>query len=189
MGNKWEEPLDRAVSAAWMQAWNNEHKKKDAEEALVREEEARKWRLYRKIEEEEAAERAKKEKARLAAWHAGRTCGACGAKGHNRTKCPTVPYVKPAKPAKPWTKPYQPPSGPRVPVVVDARLSVGAIGMVEQFRAEDRRHNAQRLADEAGLSSPIEKTQAAEKPPGALDGVVTGRIGPTKEELIAELRK
>ena len=47
----------------------------------------------------------------------------------------------------------------------------------------------ERLEDEAGLSSPIEKTQAAEKPPGALDGVVTGRIGPTKEELIAELRR
>ena len=53
----------------------------------------------------------------------------------------------------------------------------------------DRRSCPERLADGAALSSPIEKTQAAEEAPGALDGVVTGRIGPTKEELIAELRK
>ena len=53
----------------------------------------------------------------------------------------------------------------------------------------DRRKCPERLADEAGLSSPIENKKAADKAPAPLDGVVTGRIGPTKEELIAELRK
>lgn len=178
MGNKWEGKPDHA----WLSSWSSERKVQEEAAALA-------LKLERQKAQRLATLRQCERAAELEAWHAGRTCGACGIKGHNRTKCPTVPYAKPAKPAKPWTKPYQPPSGPRVPVVVDARLSVGAIGLVDQFRAEDRRKCPERLADEAGLSSPIEKTQAAEKPPGALDGVVTGRIGPTKEELIAELRK